>query len=575
MRKTLRFTILPFALLLLTACRGSVEPESETPAKAPEGVNVTGAASRPNILLIVADDMGFSDLGSFGGEIETPNLDQLAFAGVRLTNFQSAPTCSPSRAMLLTGVDAHKAGFGNMAEELAPNQKGRPGYEGYLSDRVVTVATLLRDSGYRTFLSGKWHLGSEPQSSPGKRGFERSFVLNSGAASHFADMRPAYAPNPEAKADYMRDDVKLSELPPSFAYSSQYFADQLISYLDEYDKKQQPFFAMLSYTAPHWPLQAPDAALEKYADRYNAGYDQILERRLTKMKQLGLVPDDAPAVSRSPKGQSWVSLSAGQQRVEARAMEIYAAMIDEMDRHTGRVINHLRSLGEMDNTVVIFLSDNGAEGHDLDETWSAEMFPTIRAVIDASFDFSFERMGKPDSYLLYGPNWARVGSPTGRLHKAFPTEGGTRTAAFVHYPKAFGGQRISDQTLTIKDIAPTLLELAGVTPPEGRYRDWPIEPMTGVSFLELLEDPAFLMPERALGMELMGKRSLRLGDWKLVHMPPPHGTDDWQLFNLAEDPAESLDLARAEPDKFAELMQHWDIYAEENGVVIPDWVSGY
>ncbi len=565
------FALLVALVLPLTGCNRPPDSSAQADADPPTGE----PESRPNILLIVADDMGFTDLGSFGGEIETPNLDALAMAGVRLTNFQTASMCSPSRAMMLTGVDAHKAGYGNMLEELSPNQKGQPGYEGYLNNNVVTVATLLRDSGYSTFISGKWHLGSEPQSYPGQRGFERSFVLNSGGGSHFADMKPAYAPNPDAKADYMRDDVKLTELPPSFSYSSQYFADQLISYLDEREDDRQPFFALLAYTAPHWPLQAPDAALEKYAGRYDQGYDEVLDRRLTKMEELGLLPDNAEAVSRPPKGRPWTELTAEEQRVEAKGMEVYAAMIDEMDVHTGRVIDHLRESGELDNTVVVFLSDNGAEGHDLDETWPADMFPKIRAVIDQSFDFSFEQMGKPGSYLLYGPNWARVGSPTGRLHKAFPTEGGTRTAAFVHYPKVTGGGRISDELVAIKDIAPTLLELAGVSPPDGEYGGRPVETMTGVSFLPILSDPDQHMPERALGMELMGKRSIRLGDWKLVHMPPPFGSGEWQLFNLASDPAESQDLAASNPDKVTELKGHWDAYAKENAVIIPDWVSGY
>ncbi|MEM7707992.1 MAG: arylsulfatase [Pseudomonadota bacterium] len=571
MHRATLFTLLVAAVLLLAGCDRAPEPSTQPDASEPSGA----AETRPNILLIVADDMGYTDLGSFGGEIETPNLDELALAGVRLTNFQTASMCSPSRAMMLTGVDAHKAGYGNMLEELSPNQKGQPGYEGYLNDNVVTIATLLRDAGYSTFLSGKWHLGSEPQSYPGKRGFERSFVLNSGGGSHFADMKPAYAPNPDTKADYMRDDVKLTELPPSFTYSSQYFADQLISYLDERDNEQQPFFALLAFTAPHWPLQAPDAALEKYAGRYDQGYDEVLTQRLSRMAELGLLADNAVAVSRPPKGLSWSALTAEEQRVEAKAMEVYAAMIDEMDVHTGRVIDYLRQSGELDNTVVVFLSDNGAEGHDLDETWPADMFPKIRAVIDQSFDFSFEQMGKPGSYLLYGPNWARVGSPTGRLHKAFPTEGGTRTSAFVHYPRVIDGGRISDELVAIKDVAPTLLELAGVSPPNGEYRGRPVEPMTGVSFTPLLADPAERMPERPLGMELMGKRALRLGDWKLVHMPPPFGSGEWQLFDLASDPAESEDLAAREPGKVAELQRHWNTYAEENAVIIPDWVSGY
>ena len=215
---------------------------------------VTG--SPPNVLMIVVDDMGFSDLGSFGGEIETPNLDKLAYDGIRFTNFHASTMCSPSRAMLMTGVDSHLTGLGNMAEELAPNQKGQPGYEGHLNDRVVTLATLLQDAGYGTYLAGKWHLGGGSGKGPSFRGFDRSFALVSGGASHFADMRPAYAPSPEIKANYSEDGKKLTELPAEFEYSTQYYADRMMDYLRGHDPNQ-PFFAYLAYTAPHWPLQAP------------------------------------------------------------------------------------------------------------------------------------------------------------------------------------------------------------------------------------------------------------------------------------------------------------------------------
>jgi len=225
---------------------------------------------RPNILLIVVDDMGFSDIGSFGGEIATPNLDRLAFEGIRFSNFHAAAACSPSRAMLLTGVDSHLAGLGNMLEELSPNQKGQPGYEGYLNERVVTLPTLLQDAGYRTYLTGKWHLGSGKGKGPADRGFDSSFALDSGGASHFADMRPAYAPSPDIKASYSENGIKLTSLPDDFEYSTQYYVDRMIGYLDDQVDSEQPFFAYLSFTAPHWPLQAPDEAIARQFVRWKS-----------------------------------------------------------------------------------------------------------------------------------------------------------------------------------------------------------------------------------------------------------------------------------------------------------------
>ena len=373
-RAEMRRSFIGILLLLLGAC-ASVE-------------------RRPNILLIVADDMGFTDLGAFGGENETPNLDALALGGLRLTNFHAMPTCSPTRAALLTGVDPHLAGLGNMAEEMAPNQEGQPGYEGYLNDGVVTIATLLRDAGYRTYLTGKWHLGKTEDTGPAARGFERSFSLLAGG-THFDDMRPSYAPTPDVKAGYRDGPELLDALPDSFEYSSEFYVDRLIEYLETDAEDERPFFAFLSFTAPHWPLQAPDEAIARFSGRYDEGYDVLFDRRFARLKELDLLPKHADASERPPKAIPWEELSAEDKKVQARAMEIYAAMVAELDRHTGRLIDYLKHAGQFEDTVVLFLSDNGAEGHDLDDTWPADKFPDIRKTIDAAHDFSYENMGRP------------------------------------------------------------------------------------------------------------------------------------------------------------------------------------
>jgi len=531
--------------------------------------------TRPNILLIVADDMGFADLGSFGGEIPTPNLDRLAREGLRLANFHASTMCSPSRAMLLTGVDSHLTGFGNMLEEMAPNQKGRPGYEGFLNDRVVTLPTLLRDAGYQTFMAGKWHLGAGEGRGPSWRGFDSSFVLASGGASHFADMRPAYAPNPDVRANYWENGVKLTELPTDFEYSSQYYVDRTIRFLETERDPDRPFFAYLAFTAPHWPLQAPDAAIDRHRGRYDAGYDAVAVARLARMKSLGLVPDAATRAGRSPKETPWTALDEEQRQVEIRAMEIYAAMIDEMDRHTGRLVERLETAGLLDDTLVVFMSDNGPEGHDLDETWPMEAFPDIRRTIDAAHDFSYEAMGRPGSYVLYGANWANAGSPPFRLHKAFPTEGGTRVASFVRFPGTVPAGGVSHDFGFVTDVMPTLLEIAGVEHPGTRYRGRDVEPVSGASMLPFWTGAESPDADRVVVQELLGKRVVRKGSWKLVSMPAPYGVGDWQLFNLDLDLAESNDVAAEHPDTVAELGALWDAYAERNGVVIPDWVSGY
>ncbi|SIQ51117.1 arylsulfatase [Marinobacterium stanieri] len=528
---------------------------------------------RPNILLIVADDMGFADLGSYGGEIETPHLDALASEGVRMTNFHAEPACSPTRAALLTGLDPHQVGLGNMAEETAPNQQGKPGYEGYLNDSAVPVTKLLQDAGYNTYLSGKWHLGRGEGTTPDARGFEHSFSLLVGGASHWPDMRPAYAPTPDAKAPYVEDGQLLTQLPDSFKYSSQFYADKMIEYIESDRENGAPFFGMLSYTAPHWPLQAPDEAIEKYRGRYDQGYDQIFADRLARQKEMGLVPANAEGAPRPPKGQPWDSLSPEQQKVEARAMEIYAAMVDEMDAHTGRVFDYLKQQGLYDNTIVMFISDNGAEGHDLDETWPADQFPKIRKVIDESNDFSYEQMGRPGSYTLYGPNWAWAGAPTFKLHKGFPTEGGTRTTGII---KAAGLKEgaITNSLVSVRDITPTLLEMTGIQAPEGEYKGQAVKPITGQSAVAILKGEA-ADPDRVLGGELFGKYFVRQGDWKLVMVPKPYSEGEVQLFNLSTDLGESQDLSASEPEKLAEMLALWEEYRQDNNIILPDWVSGY
>ncbi|MEE4161154.1 MAG: arylsulfatase [Woeseiaceae bacterium] len=556
-----------FAFLLASAVAlalGGCGTKEHEPDPVPE---------RPNILLVVVDDMGYSDLGAFGGEIPTPNLDALAFEGVRFTNFITSPVCSPTRASLLTGVDPHLAGLGNLAEELSPNQEGQPGYEGYLNDRVVTIASLLRDAGYRTFMTGKWHLGKDAEMSPAARGFDRSFAMLTNA-SHFSDMRPAYSPDPEAKAMYRDDGRMIDVLPRGFDYSSQFFVDRMIEYLDPVDGAASPFFGYLAFSAPHWPLQAPDAALEAFRGRYDEGYDVMLERRLAEQKRLGLIPADAVAAARSPKGRPWKELDEAGRAVEARAMEVYAAMIAEIDRHTGRLIDYLGNRGMLDNTVVIFLSDNGAEGHDLDDTWPADQFPEIRAVIDQRHDFSLENMGRPGSYTFYGPNWARVSAPAFRLFKAFPTEGGVRTAAFAWYPPRFRGGTLVDDLVLVRDIAPTILDLAGVRHPSREYRGREVQPMTGRSAVDLLAG-GVQSAVRLHVDEAIGKISVRRGAWKMVRMPPPHGTGSWELYDLDGDLAERRDLAASRPEIVAELEAAWNRYVDDNGVILPDWLSGY
>ncbi len=419
-------------------------------------------AKRPNFLVIVADDLGFSDIGAFGGEIYTPHLDGLAYAGLRFTDFHTAPACSPTRSMLLTGTDHHIAGIGTMLE-VAPEFRGAPGYEGYLNERVVTVTELLRDAGYLTLMSGKWHLGMSRDTSPWTRGFKRSFALLPGAANHYGAAPLIKMPN--ASPIYIEDNAFAENLPENF-YSSDYFTDKLIDYLRQ-RTDDLPFFAYLPFSAPHWPLQAPDELIAKYRGCYDAGPQALRQERLKRMQSLGLCPPNVLAHPVIAETKEWDDLSPEERKISARSMEVYAAMVECMDWNIGRVVSYLRETGELDDTVIVFLSDNGAEGA------IVEAFPLIgpfiAAFVRTQCDNSLDNIGRSNSFVWYGPRWAQAATAPSRLYKAFTTEGGIRVVAFITYPRFRRQREISSCFTTVMDLTPTLLELAGIQHPGTSY----------------------------------------------------------------------------------------------------------
>ncbi len=549
---------------------GAGPAQQAAPAVAEEATPVGSApaapANRPNFLIIVADDLGYSDLGVYGGEIETPNLDALARSGVLFTGFHSAPTCSPTRSMLMSGTDNHVAGLGNMAEEMASNQKGRAGHEGFLNFRVAAMPELLRDAGYHTYMAGKWHLGLKPEHSPAARGFEKSFSLLQGGAGHFDDL-PIVGP---ARALFSEDGQPATW--PTGAYSSELYATRLIEYLESGRGDGKPFLAYLAFTAPHWPLQAPEASIAKYKGRYDEGWDVLHERRLARMRERGLVAPDATVYPRHAGQPAWDTLSDEERRVAARNMEIYAAMVDDLDRQVGRVIEQLRASGQLDNTFVFFMSDNGAEGHNLEENW-----PVLEKWVAECCDNSYDNMGKANSYLWYGPNWGWAGSAPLRMFKGYTYEGGITVPAFASFPARYAGARTSRAFASVKDVLPTVLELAGVEHPGTRYRDRDIVPMQGVSMTAHLagEQPSVHPADHVMGWELFGKGAIRQGDWKAVYMPAKEGAGTWELFDLATDPAETRDLARSNAERLAALVAQWDRYVAGNGVILPSERSGY
>ena len=541
--------------LLLVACsEAKIEPNVATPTE-----------TRPNILLIVADDLGYSDIGAFGGEILTPNLDALAAGGLKMSNFYAAAACSPSRTMLLGGADSHVAGMGTMFNDQAANQLGQPGYEGYLNHNVVTVSSLLLDAGYHTYMTGKWHLGYDDDQSPAARGFERSFALLQGGAGHFDDS----AMTVDHDTSWYREDGVRTELPDDF-FSSRFYTDKILEYIRSGEDDDKPFFAYLAYTAPHWPLQAPAETIDKYRGQYDDGYDALAEKRLMSLEQIGLIERGHIAPEQAyPETESWNNLSDEQKKIDAREMETYAAMVDNMDYHIGRVLDYLDASGQRDNTIVIFISDNGAQGFG---PGMARAFP--QDWIDENFDTSFENIGKINSYAYLGPHWARASTAPMRMFKGFSSDGGLKVPAIISYPgklEARSGTFINQFT-TVLDLPATFLDIAKTKHPGTSYKGRQVHPYTGISILPFLNGESEIIhePDDVVAWELNNSRAVRKGDWKIILLPGRFGTGDWELFNIKNDPAERIDLSKAEPEKRSEMIAEWEKYARNNGVIIAE-----
>lgn len=539
--------------LVLSGCNATSEasPKLEVASQTEQ--------DRPNFLIIVADDLGFSDLGITGSEIHTPNLDELARKGLLLTNFYSGGTCSPTRAMLLTGVDHHRAGLGNMIEHIAPNQVDQPGYEGFLNDRVVTLPVMLRDAGYRTYAAGKWHLGMTNETSPAARGFEKSFMLLNGGASHF-DQRGLNGRSDPAR---YRENGEAVDLPPDFGYSTDFYTRKMISYLKEERDSGKPFFVYLAYTAPHWPLQAPKADIAKYKGVYDNGWESIQEDRRSKLVAAKLLPETTVTHPIQTESPAWTALTDDERRTEARKMEIYAAMIDRLDQQIGKLLDYLKDSGQFDNTMIVFMSDNGAEGAPLHK------IPNFKKWMD-SFDNSYDNMGDVGSYVYYEERWAQVSMTPFRLYKGMASDGGVHVPAIVN----FGGLKTNGNTNTsvtsVMDITPTILELAGVPKHKGQYKGRNVYPIQGVSWASMLtgKTEKVRTTDEGIAFELFNKRGYRSGRWKALHLHAPFGPDEWQLFDISIDPGETKDLANKHPDILANLIVKWQAYANDNGVVL-------
>ena len=529
------------ALGIAGALAGCSQDEGQ-PADAPVD---TVADARPNILYIVADDLGYTDIGAFGSEISTPNLDELAFAGVRLTNFHTHSACQQTRVMMMasTGVSG--------AVEIRPLQPSRE-RANRLSLNWAIVPELLQDAGYETYMTGKWDLGLEDGYTPATRGFDRSFAQLGASASHF----------PEILWDdyslYRLDGeiVEYEDLPADF-YSTDYYTDRMIEFIES---GEQPWFGFVPFTAPHWPLQAPEDWLDRYAGRYDEGYDVLREARVARAGELSVVPEGAELDDFEPVAPPWDELSDDERRGYARAQELYAAMVENLDFNIGRLVDYLEENGQLENTVIMFSSDHGAS------TAAYGIVPSAPGAHPAPPDFidnRFENWGRPNSFVDHGRGFAEAASAPLRGYKGTFSEGGLRAVAFVHYPAAVQGEQVDGTFMSMLDILPTFLDIAGTAHPgPGSYRGREINGILGRSFWPHLigESADVHSPDDTVGWARGAGGALIRGDYKIINTPAAGGTGttSWRLYNIVDDPGERNDLAGELPDLTAELIQEWE-----------------
>jgi len=509
------------------------------------------AAERPNIVIIMVDDMGFSDIGCYGGEIKTPNVDGLAAQGLRFKQFYNTGRCCPTRASLMTGLHPHQAGIGHMTEtpELPSPLQNEP-YQGYLNDRCVTIAQLLKGAGYHTLMTGKWHLGyHRKQDWPLQRGFDRYFGIISGASDYFQPTAPR-------GLTYMNEHVDA----PADFYVTDAFTDYACRFIEEsLAEKDSPFFLYLAYNAPHWPLEAKAEDLAKYEGKYSVGWHEISKRRLARQQAMGLIdPEWTPAPHEGPR---WGTLTAKQQKLLDLRMAAYAACIDAVDQNIGKLVRKLKALKQYDNTIIFFLSDNGAcqEGGTLGSGSEA----VVRN----------PRSTRGTAGPRCGRAWANASNTPFRLYKHFVHEGGMATPLMVHWPagipRAKHGSFVESMGY-LPDLMPTCLELAGTHYPD-QWKGKPIHAPAGLSLLPLIKGKDEPVHTEPVFWEHEGNRAMRHGKWKLVwaHDGP------WELFDLEKDRTEMNNLFEDLPYHAATMKRSWESWARKTGVQFQTSFSYY
>lgn len=503
--------------------------------------------TRPNIILILSDDMGYSDIAPYGGEIETPNLTYLANNGVRFSQFYNGARCCPTRASLMTGLYPHQTGIGHMTN-LPRNPKshdlGVPGYRGFLNRNTITLAELLKENGYNTYMSGKWHLGiNKKELWPLQRGFDRFYGILSGASNYF---------KPEGKRGITLDNEQI-EVTNDDYYTTDAFTNYALKFIDEpkSNEPKSPFFLYLAYTAPHWPLQAPQVKIDKYLRSYEEGWGEIREKRYARMKQMGLV-EESWSLSQAD-AIVWESLTNSEKKELSLRRAIYAAQVDQMDENIGKLIAHLKDRKILTNTILIFLNDNGAcaEGGMLGGGKPEELGT------------------KTGYFLTYGQAWANSSNTPYRKYKHWVHEGGIATPMIVHWPSKID-QKLNGKIVKeygfLPDIMSTLVDVSDSKYPE-EYLGNTIPPMQGKSLLPLLQGEKFSIHPEPIFWEHEGHKAVRLGNYKLVMEWAKSGKNKWELYDIENDRSELNSLTMEKPEKVVQMSKMWHSWARKNGVL--------
>ena len=568
----MRFTI-PLILAISTVFHGL-----------PTLVHAEDSRKKPNILLIVGDDIGFGDLGLYGSVTKTPNLDRLAQSGVTLTSFHASPVCSVTRAMLLTGNNPIEVGLGAFDYALYPPAEGKPGYESYLTRTTATVAELLQDAGYRTSMVGKWHLGGTHHGGEGPHqwGFDRSYAIYTGGSNHWnqgvfhVDMN-----DPEVAAM-----VKAGKVPiepfyedgkqvkrPEGIYSDDLYTSKLLSYLEQGRETGKPFFAYVAYTTAHAPLQAPDFLIDKYYDHYfELGYEGLKRARFESQKSRGLLPQEAqyPTHESNPLVRAWAALSKEDKQREARSMATYSAMMESQDYHIGKLLNYLQETGELDNTLIIYMSDNGPEGMDIQGELSN---PSFADWVRSSFSQEISHIGRGDAFAFIGTSWANASTGGLQWWKWFIGEGGIRVPMVIIPPKAKSLARAGQQSndfASVKDVPMTILDYAGVQHPMRRFKGRKLAPPSGVSMRAFVEGRSERprTEDQWVAFELFGNSYVIAGDYKAIRVRTGmYGDGKWHLYDIKRDPGETQTLEQAMPERLQQLVTIYEQYAEDKGIV--------